>query len=307
MNTSTNSNISKLSPRDVQLGIKDKIGVEGFCEKYDCSLEQLERRIKNLYRFEHEEMMAKIRASGKKSKSKAKSEPKSEPKSETKPKSKKTTKPVAQETIAEATKPEEAEAATASKKQAGETLEERLAYLENHKSVLSDEVMALENQFYNKVVEHKGYLKAMRAIQADLAGIEDAYKAKFAELERVAADDAKTVLEYNQLSDALREKGAALDSVSAEIDALSFSIIGVFEDGRIGIFDGPAATFDDSNFEPLFAQLKDLEECEMLRVCDIRTLARVITIMSRSNNQLGVVFENDDMEAVYKQISGRFL
>lgn len=58
--------VNQITQRDVRYGIKHGLDTDGFCEKYGCTNDEFERRIRNLYRHGASAILDEIHANAKK-------------------------------------------------------------------------------------------------------------------------------------------------------------------------------------------------------------------------------------------------
>lgn len=61
-----NSKLHGLQHRDVRYGIKNGLTIAGFCEKYECTEAEFEKKLRALYRRDADDMFDAIRANEKK-------------------------------------------------------------------------------------------------------------------------------------------------------------------------------------------------------------------------------------------------
>ena len=279
--------IKMLKAKNLQDGLKRGMTVSDFCEKYDCSPEELEIQIGNLYKYntsKAKEFMDQMEANSKKARPK-----KVEPEVQT--------EAVEDEciTVVEA-EVEEESVPTTETVVSVHTAE--LEELENSDKILSREVMDLEAQHEDLSNQHRGCLNQIREIRKELVEIEAAYNAKCIQCESIIQDNNDVVAQMNDISAKLREKRAVLDETRQKIAELKKLTVFVYSDG--GIYVNDARVDEDILLdEVLFGELLAKPECEELKLKEVKTLTKMLTFARSSTLPVEVTCENEDLEIVY--------
>lgn len=179
----------------------------------------------------------------------------------------------------------------------------RLQLLEVAEHQQSDEIIALESQHKQFAREHRDCIRQLRDLSEDMEQLRLAFQTKAAEYEAIVNENNRLVLEMNRISQERAEKVAILDETRQQIQSLQVVNICAYENGTIEPFDGNCTTpLDETGNERIYSQLLDREECEALRLKDVRVLSKVLAIAKNASVNIEPIFENDALEASFQAL-----
>lgn len=270
--------LRQMTQKSVREGIKKGMTMADFCEKYNCSQEELEGRVGVLY---------------KRSKKSAKSCLDQILANEKKARKVKANKP-AKEADRKPT-----EACSAKPKAATEAPEEKLRRLQMDEKKLSDAVMKLESDHKILTGKHRDCLKALRDKKAEIDQLKADFVQKCADYEALVGQNNALVKEMNAISDRRHEQKIILDDVRREIEELNKAILCVFNNGDITMFDGSKVTLSDEGYEKIYESLCANDLCDELRQRDVKSLARLLAIAENTTLTVEVVCESEELETAF--------
>ena len=179
----------------------------------------------------------------------------------------------------------------------------QLQLLEATEHQQSDEIIALESQHKQFAREHRDCIRQLRDLSEDMEQLRLAFQTKAAEYEAIVNENNRLVLEMNRISQERAEKVAILDETRQQIQSLQVVNICAYENGTIEPFDGNCTTpLDETGNERIYSQLLDREECEALRLKDVRVLSKVLAIAKNASVNIEPIFENDALEASFQAL-----
>lgn len=275
-----NSKLHGLQHRDVRYGIKNGLTIAGFCEKYECTEAEFEKKLRALYRRDADDMFDAIRAnekkanrqgSGRQSKQFSTSiNPANLPSNLTlnpsaaalfgvspikDPPPGTNGNPPAADGLSiitdhepTAARPAEGSSATISTEGAipaipdRDSPEARLAQLRATELVQSDAVMQLESQHKSIARKHRACIADLRQLKTDMESLRDQFNAKAAEYESIVSQNNGFVTQMNQISSERAEKVTLLAATRREIESLSVITLCAYENGTIEPLDQPSTS-----------------------------------------------------------------
>ena len=285
--------IKMLTPRNLNDGIKKGMTMGDFCEKYECSEEELTVQVGNLYSrnsSKAKEYISKIEANAKKARPK-----KVEPEA----------KEADEAATAETESAPDGLATTESIPSAEAVVSEQVAELEELKLSevsLSREVMDLEAEHANFASYHKNCLAKLRDLRNDIARIKEEYDAKCEECDSLIQENNAYVEQMNDISAKLSNRRVVLDETRLKIAGLNKLIMEVYSAGEIYINDSRVDEGIELD-EGLYKELRDRPECDELRQREIKTLAKMLTFTRGSTLTVEVSCENEDLEIAYLELA----
>lgn len=276
--------------RDVKTCIKNGYGMEDFLEKFNCSEEDLEKRLNKLVHNEGKVagILSDIRANDKK---KGKKKTRSGEKTEV-------TGPVMTETKVAELEPVVGVVAAKTQPKSNKS---RLSELGKKELKLSNTCSQLEverNDYLNKRNEIKRTV--LVNLRAELEEIEDQYKAKFAEYEK----QVELLNEYGEKANELycekKQIATELAEVRAEIETLKTINLFVYENGVIEALDHPEFKPDETGAEAEWRMLLEKEDYKDFKIREVQTLAKLIRIVRNSSEKIVVTCENSYLQTAYE-------
>ena len=285
--------IKMLMPRNLNDGIKKGMTMGDFCEKYECSEEELIAQIGNLYSrnsSKAKEYISKIEANAKKARPK-----KVEPEA----------KEADEAATAETESAPDGLATTESIPSAEAVVSEQITELEELKhseASLSREVMDLEAEHESFASQHRNCLAKLRGLRDEIAQLEELYSAKCEECDSIIQENNAYVEQMNNVSAKLSDRRAVLDETRLKIAGLDKLIMFVYSGGEIYINDSRVDEGIELN-EEFYMELRDKPECEELRQREIKTLTKMLTFAKSSTLTVEVTCENEDLEIAYLELA----
>ena len=285
--------IKMLMPRNLNDGIKKGMTMGDFCEKYECSEEELIAQIGNLYSrnsSKAKEYISKIEANAKKARPK-----KVEPEA----------KEADEAATAETESALDGLATTESIPSAEAVVSEQITELEELKhseASLSREVMDLEAEHESFASQHRNCLAKLRGLRDEIAQLEELYSAKCEECDSIIQENNAYVEQMNNVSAKLSDRRAVLDETRLKIAGLDKLIMFVYSGGEIYINDSRVDEGIELN-EEFYMELRDKPECEELRQREIKTLTKMLTFAKSSTLTVEVTCENEDLEIAYLELA----
>ena len=263
--------IEQLKAREVCEAIKNGLGVAHFCVIYDCTEQEFERRLKQLYSKNEKDRKKKLAALRANDERLAKRAVK------------------ARESTSKNDESDYSEDLSTTDEVAAEEAEEIItvetATLEQLKAMeaeLSDKLMLMET-------EHK------EKARLQLHGIRKKY-------EEVTAQDNDLIARMNEISAEHYNKSAEIQRVRERIKELSKVVVFVYADGSITA-ENLDVNLDDTGSDELYRSLFEKDECGELRAKEIKTLARIVMISKHLPENTEVVFDNAEIEGVFRLLS----
>lgn len=289
--------VNQITQRDVRYGIKHGLDTDGFCEKYGCTNDEFERRIRNLYRHGASAILDEIHANAKKrnraggAKSLLKNAPPPAGSALSAP-------DLAQSTIDDIAISSEPVALTTNPKDPSP-----LQALRTQERQQSDEVISLESEHKSIARRHREYIRQLRQIQEDLIKIKADFETKAAEYQTIVEANNQLVLQMNQISQTRSEKVALLEETRRSIESLTTIVICAYENGTIEPLE-KASDFelDESGSDTRYTDLLSRAECEDLRLKDIRILSRMLSIVHNATRRVEPIFENTSLEPFFQTL-----
>ena len=270
--------INLMTAKALKLAIKNGSTPEDLEQTYNCTEEELKKRISQLYNQGKskviQDLFSELVANRKKHHKKAENDH-------------------GDDTISVENETEAVQAPII------KTLEE----LKKEEAILSETLIGLEGTHKALAERRRAYKKRLEELRGKIEEIEkklEEYHQSFEEYLREANDLAQ---EMDNLCTPIREKRVALNKLRQEIEDRLTVTLFVYEDGRIEAFETPDFTPNDEGYESLKAELSEREECLDLKVRDIITLARLLVI-TRDVEKLDLAFENEELEKAFRAIRG---
>lgn len=269
--------LRNITAKKLKTGIKNGNTRQDFCQKFECTEEELFQRIEQLYTVKGtaQEVWKEIIANEKKARAKRTKE----------------------ESIVEV----------------GETNLEPINEQESEFELEIEELKAneqsLRDELFDLEVEHKKLTSKRRALREgfsalveEIQKLQEEYNEKGAKAEEIAQMDMEIVSQMNSISDVYREKRRGLEALQTLIESRSKIDILVYEDGEITCLDDKVQ-LNDEGHEELFANLREREEAEDFRPKDLRVVAKVIRVVANLSAPFEISFDNLEVKEGYEIFS----
>ena len=188
---------------------------------------------------------------------------------------------------------------SSTEKPEGEPLKNPVDELEDQEKQLSFEINDLELRHKEIVSQRRGLYDELRRIDkklSEILGKIEEYSGKFASTVNEIQDLGE---EMATISKARKEKKKAIEAVRAELEEMQKIVICVEADGTIEAPDRPDFALDDTGFQAVKDAIRDLDECQDLRVREITTLSKLIVITEHIKGEFSLICDNPELEKVF--------
>lgn len=105
----------------------------------------------------------------------------------------------------------------------------------------------------------------------------------------------------NVVAEQQARQSETLQNLRQQIQSLETITICIYTDGRIELLDDDETQLDDSGNEKFYHELisEESNQCQDLRLRDIKTIARLKAIIANSARQVEVLFDDNALESYY--------
>ena len=265
--------LATMKAKNVVVGIKNGMTIEDFCGKYQCSSDEFEDRLRQLYGHNKKQLkncLVQIEANEKKAR--------------------KEVEPESTEVVTETA--EAGEAATEEHIPNGMSRRVELAYLAELEEQQSQRVMALES-------EHKELATKHRSLKLSLQKLSESIDKLMSELQN-CHQEFETILAKNS------EVETRMNEITEEWNTeLSVVTLSVYASGEITPMDGFEIDLDDSDWQSTREVLLLEDECQELRLKDIATLAKLLMIVAHSDCKIEVICDNTELEMAFRKMRSK--
>ena len=292
--------ISRLDAKGVLLGIKNGMTVDDFCTKYQCSSEELITRIHQIYN-RSEKIAKKHIAAIIANEKNARKTPNATEDAEADGAGLAEETPVEMPEVNWAEEPAEA-----SETQGVAGSETALEQAEKEAEALSQEIMDIEVKWRRDYTpKHLDFISELREINSEMKELITRYKKLCSRYESVVNRDNEVIQQMNELMADRREKVAQLAEIRQRIVELKAVSLCVYASGEIATLEERDIVLDDSGYLELYNELLEREECQELRLKDIKALARLLCIVKNLGDITvsACMFDNDELDKAYKVLS----
>lgn len=298
------ANFNQLTGRDVRNGIKHGMTIGDFCNKYNCTENEFTQRLEIFFKQGAKNVMHDLNVNLKRRNSTSRKyvqqlNPDQLPQGVNLELS-------AQELFA----PQTSGMDTATEHAAAKASRPAImappprAELETFKQLeaeQSSQLIQLESQHKAIARKHRDCIRELRRIENEIQQIETTFREKVSEYETIVAQNDQYVCEMNSLSERRSAQLAELTTTRQRIAELTKIAVAVYINGEIKIFGDDEVSLNDEGYEDIFTNLCVREECEILRIKDIKSLARIIAIVQNSQIRIEPVFEDNTLEPLFQQ------
>lgn len=279
--------LSQLKAREIRVKRKAGYGVLYFCEKYDCTEQEFEAKIKQFYskaEVDGRKILASLRENDANNAKKSTKEAAVAPKT--------SAKDASEDSPANDESPEETVTVETA------TLEQ----LKEMEAMLSNVLMSLESTHKKLAEKHRNCTAKTREQKKKVEEIEVMLQSLKKDYLETTAQDNALIEEMNGISASHYDKTTKIQRVRDRIKELSRILLFVYADGTIAI-ENSDMVLDESGSDELYRELTEKDECEKLRMKEIRVLARVLKVCSHLPEDTEIVFDNAEIEKAFKILS----
>ena len=278
--------LAMMKAKNVVVGIKNGMTIEDFCGKYQCSPEEFEERMRQLYGHNKKQLkncLVQIASNEKKAR--------------------KEVEPESTEVVTETA--EAGEAATEEHIPNGVSRRVELTYLAELEEQQSQRVMTLESEHKGLATEHRSIKTSLRELSDNINRLMLELQAYHQQFEGILVRNAEVEARMNQITAEWNTERAALADTRARIEELSVVTLSVYASGEIAPMDGFEIELDDSGWESTREVLLMEDDCQELRLKDIATLARLLMIAEHAEYQIEAMCDNAELEMAFRKMRGK--
>lgn len=284
-----------LNAKKIRLAIKHNVGIEGMAEENQCSVEELERKINNLYKnfpdksqsiiaalYENQKKIEKYKAKVRQRKGYDCSDGTLE-------------RLISIENTTEESYLEVTDEALPTKT-------DRIAALNEEGEKLKQSIAALQEYLQNLEKQRSQEFDMRRAISAKI----EAYRQELLTMKEQINNSIAKVAELDEAiaktKAEIPSKNEELAGLLQEIEELSTVTILVSDDGTIEAPEDPDFVIDDEGWEPLVDQILKHEACRPLFVYELDILARLLQVIKHSERSFTLGCDSDRVQKAFWKI-----
>ena len=179
------------------------------------------------------------------------------------------------------------------------------------KILLESEIRDLEEQAVKLETERKRWLAKHHDTAEEMGRLEEeleSLREKIVTLKRkynnLAERDTRIVAKANEALEKQHEVKAELEEKRRKLDEMLKIVICAYTDGTIAPMDeSVTVNLDDTGADTLYQELVNREECQELKMREIRTLSKLLKIVENSTLEFEVVCDTAEMEAAYHALA----
>lgn len=271
----------KITQHDIKVYIKHNLGFNQICEKHQCDKDELIRAINNVYESSNAAKAIKdIQRNTKQIE-----------------KNLKRTHKTAREMRAL----EESHLTPLEECTQTIDTERLLQNLKAQESSLSATVIKLESEHKALMSQHRSNLKQLLNIRQRMDNIRKEFQSVANEYEALTTSNNELVDRINTVTEQQIQQNENLQNLRQQIQSLETITLCIYTDGRIELLDDDKVQLDDSGKEKFYHELisEESNQCQDLRLRDIKTIARLKAIVANSTHQVEVLFDDNALESYY--------
>lgn len=280
--------LTMMKPKNVAVGIKNGMTLTSFCEKYQCSSEEFEERMKQIYGHNKRQLkncFVQIAANEKKAR--------------------KEVGAVEVNETADSTEVNEATSDTDEKLEPAMSRRVEMVYLTELEEQQSQRVMALESEHKELATEHRSLKSSLRTLGENIDRLMSEFQAYHQEFEEILSRNSIVEARMNEITSEWNTERAALADTRARIEELSVVTLSVYASGEIAPMDGFEIELDDSGWESTRELLLMEDDCQELRLKDIATLARLLMIAEHAEYKIEAMCDNAELEITFRKMQSK--
>lgn len=273
--------LTMLKAKNVVLGVKKGMTLEDFCNKYQCTSEELQERIRQVYGHNKKQLktfFVQIAANEKKPRKELETDVLAIDADKT------------DESITEEQTPEVTLRRT------------ELASLADLEEQQSKRVMALESEHKELAAEHRTLKTSLRELSDNIDKLMSEFQRYHQSFEEILSRNSEVEARMNEISTEWNTERAALADTRERIDELSSVTLCVYASGEITPMEGCEFVPDDTDWQSTRDALLEKDQCQELRLKDIGTLARLLMIVKHADCKIEVICDNSDLEIAFQEL-----
>lgn len=149
--------------------------------------------------------------------------------------------------------------------------------------------------------QHRSNLKLLLNIRQRMDNIRKEFQSVANECEALTTSNNNLVDRINVVAEQQARQSETLQNLRQQIQSLETITICIYTDGRIELLDDDKTQLDDSGNEKFYHELisEESNQCQDLRLRDIKTIARLKAIIANSARQVEVLFDDNALESYY--------
>ena len=278
--------ITMMKTKTVMVGIKNGMTLDDFCQKYQCSSEAFEERMKQIYGHNKKQLkhcFTQIVANEKKARKEAETDE---------------TEEVAEVTEVSETTEEDQVPVSMSRS-------EELKYLAELEKQQVQSVVAKESEHKELAAEHRSYKTSLRELRDKIDKMMVEFQHYHQEFEEILSKNAVVEARMNEISAEWNTERTALADTRSRIEELSVVTLSVYNSGEISQIDGPEIELDDAGWDSTREVLLTEDECQELRLKDITTLAKLLMIAEHSDRKIEAMCDNAELEIAFRKLRSK--
>ena len=278
--------ITTMKTKTVMVGIKNGMTLDDFCQKYQCSSEAFEERMKQIYGHNKKQLkhcFTQIVANEKKARKEAEADE---------------TEEVAEVTEVSETTEEEQVPVSMSRS-------EELKCLAELEKQQVQSVVAKESEHKELAAEHRLYKTSLRELRDKIDKMMVEFQHYHQEFEEILSKNAVVEARMNEISAEWNTERTALADTRSRIEELSVVTLSVYNSGEISQIDGPEIELDDAGWDSTREVLLTEDECQELRLKDITTLAKLLMIAEHSDRKIEAMCDNAELEIAFRKLRSK--
>lgn len=278
--------ITTMKTKTVMVGIKNGMTLDDFCQKYQCSSEAFEERMKQIYGHNKKQLkhcFTQIVANEKKARKEAETDE---------------TEEVAEVTEVSETTEEDQVPVSMSRS-------EELKYLAELEKQQVQSVVAKESEHKELAAEHRSYKTSLRELRDKIDKMMVEFQHYHQEFEEILSKNAVVEARMNEISAEWNTERTALADTRSRIEELSVVTLSVYNSGEISQIDGPEIELDDAGWDSTREVLLTEDECQELRLKDITTLAKLLMIAEHSDRKIEAMCDNAELEIAFRKLRSK--
>lgn len=290
--------LNSLDAYAVRRDMKKRIGFDEYCQTYGCSDDDLVYHIRRLFVADGDKIIKQMRKISAENKDELLRRAKKSQKQSRRLLDKSGTNGKAADT------PEEDQnTSNPPPMEISASPSDPLVALREQEQYLSDRVIQLESEHKRLNGLHCGCLDQLRGIQKEIETIREELKQKGAAYEQIVERNNQIVQDMNAISQQRSGLLSELGDVRQEIKAKTVIEVFVYTNGDIELADATTSVpLDDTGSEEVYTDLIGRDALQDLRIRDIRTLSRIIRIVSNSELRIHPTFEDDSLEPFFQSL-----
>lgn len=308
--------ISSLTPRELEIAIKNGATQEELLLEYNCTQNELDDRLESLYPNKNvrRSKVRKLQSNSKSHKSKRKPDVASTEASDV------VVEEISSDSVSNQAD-EEITTASAINQNTESTnqqstnkpveVEILLEAISVQREQISKQIFERSEKLNQLELQHKGYEQVRTEIRTKLKGYQDKISKLLDECTRIQKNMEEKILELNSMAVRMQELNEPINIVRAEISQLEEElkncnvVIFAYNSGEILVNDTRIATFN--GWDEVYAQLRTRDDIDdRLTFFQLKQLAKLITVtneLNASNMKFEVMFDSEVSESAYRTLT----